>query len=49
MFSLHHYGTFDPLQLVDSVQERREIADRLDRAASFDVDVDCEIVVGEEK
>jgi hypothetical protein len=39
----------DILQLVDSVQERREIADRLDRAASFDINIDHEIAVGEGK
>lgn len=36
----------DILELVDSVQERREIANRLDRAASFKVTVDQEITVG---
>lgn len=38
----------DILQEVDSVEERRTIADRLDRAVSFNVDVFHEVSVGEE-
>jgi len=38
----------DVLQLVDSVEEREAIAERFDRAVSFDVEVDVQVTVGEE-
>ncbi|WP_226023207.1 DUF7692 domain-containing protein [Halomicrobium salinisoli] len=37
----------DVLEEIDSVQERRAVAERLDRAASFDVQVETTVDVGE--
>lgn len=38
----------DVLGMIDSVEERQAVAERLDRAASFPVDVDVQVTVGED-